>query len=691
MTLTTTVVYCLLTLKNMKKTLLTLLLSLFLQLGFAQLPEISFYSCETDKTVVGKNIELKVTFINEGDIATENNTYVKLTSDNKYVTIIDAEAICGPLAPNETQEVTFTVMINKLIPHDSQIYFNIESVLEGSSIESYISYDFEDGFQGWTSIDADGDGFNWIESGKRLGVGHGHESLYCLFSQSYDNVFDILYPDNYLVTPEKFKIGKEASFSFWACAQDREYAEEHFGLAISTTGNTSADDFTTIQEWTLPNESTREQGTWQQYIVDLKEYEGQEVWMALRHFDCFDQYFLAIDDIELNGVMQPMKWNDRFSIRSNNPQANIVVASISNKEITAGQDIQLDVTFTNNGTAESSYQTKAVLSTNDNYITITEGECILEPMDCNEQITQSFHFSTDISMPENHIVEFDINIFNNEKLDESIDFCYKFEKGFEGWTTINANGDDHTWYHTSESEDHFVTMIPPHSGTGHLMSESFCNAMISEISPDDYLVSPFMINVNEGTTFGFWAAMQDTTVAGEHFGVAISTTGNTSADDFITIQEWTLTFDNSRLGEKWAYFSVDLSEYANQNLWLAIRHFKSYDIFILCIDDISINDFSRYLSSKYTFTISKDGVNLIENINNLISIYPNPVKDNLFINSEIETEEIVVFDALGRQQDNKTTGLQGMTSIDVSDLNSGIYFVKIKTNNGVVMKQFIKK
>ena len=676
---------------NYKKTLLTLLFSLFLQLGFAQLPDISFLSCEIDNWETGKYIELKVTLVNNGEAATENDTHVRLTSDNKYVTIIDEEGVCGPLAVKETKELVFTVMISKLIPHDSDVTFNIESVLEGSSIESYLSYDFEDGFQGWTAIDADGDGFNWIESGKRLGVGYGRESQYCLFSQSYDNTFDILYPDNYLVAPEKFKLGRDPFFCFWACAQDRKYPEEHFGLAISTTGNTSADDFTTIKEWTLPNESSRDQGEWLQYIVDLSEYEGQEVWMALRHFDCFDQYFLAVDDIELIGVMQPMKWYNEFTLISDNPQANIVIDAISHDDISAGEEIKLDITFVNNGLKDLSYQTKAVLSTDDEFVAITQGECVLEPMACNEKVTHTFSFVTDDSMPSKHTVSFDIDIFVDEKFDESLDISYSFDNDFEGWTTINADADDHTWYHTTESDVHFVTMIPSHSGKGHLMCESFCNIIITELYPDDYLVSPFKIGVNERTTFGFWAAMQDSTVAGEHFGVAVSTKSNTSADDFTTIAEWTLTSD-TRLGEKWTYFSVDLSEYANQNVWVAIRHFKSSDIFILCIDDINISDFSTHFNWRHSFAIPhNDEVALAEN-DKILCIYPNPVKNILVIESESELEEAVVYDIFGKSQNLRISESQNLrTSIDVSNLNSGIYFVKINTANGNIVKSFVKE
>ena len=42
-------------------------------------------------------------------------------------------------------------------------------------------------------------------------------------------------------------------------------------------------------------------------------------------------------------------------------------------------------------------------------------------------------------------------------------------------------------------------------------------------------------------------------------------------------------------------------------------------------------------------------------------------------------------------EDYKTTRQQDMTSIDLSNLNAGIYFVKINTEEGNIVKQFIKQ
>ena len=74
-----------------------------------------------------------------------------------------------------------------------------------------------------------------------------------------------------------------------------------------------------------------------------------------------------------------------------------------------------------------------------------------------------------------------------------------------------------------------------------------------------------------------------------------------------------------------------------------------------------------------------------------LNIYPNPVEDKLFLATEIHIEEIAIYDIYGRhtisQQANETRSQQ---VIDVDDLNSGVYFVKIKTDDGNIVKRFIK-
>ena len=80
----------------------------------------------------------------------------------------------------------------------------------------------------------------------------------------------------------------------------------------------------------------------------------------------------------------------------------------------------------------------------------------------------------------------------------------------------------------------------------------------------------------------------------------------------------------------------------------------------------------------------------IEEVTSSINMYPNPVNDKLYIEAEMEVEEVIVYDIYGRPQDHKTTRLQGNLVVDVTNLNSGIYFVKVVAENGETVKRILK-
>ena len=73
------------------------------------------------------------------------------------------------------------------------------------------------------------------------------------------------------------------------------------------------------------------------------------------------------------------------------------------------------------------------------------------------------------------------------------------------------------------------------------------------------------------------------------------------------------------------------------------------------------------------------------------NIYPNPVNDKLYIETltQTQTQTVEIYDVYGRRQ-SMVNGQQS-TVIDVSDLNSGVYFVKVVTSEGEAVKRFIKK
>lgn len=87
------------------------------------------------------------------------------------------------------------------------------------------------------------------------------------------------------------------------------------------------------------------------------------------------------------------------------------------------------------------------------------------------------------------------------------------------------------------------------------------------------------------------------------------------------------------------------------------------------------------------------GVNEV-NLEEKISIYPNPVKDVLNIqwNKDLNNVQIRIFDAMGNVVHfNKLNSFNSNESINVNHLPTGVYLVHIKSDEGTITKKIIKK
>ena len=363
-------------------------------------------------------------------------------------------------------------------------------------------YDFEDEtMMSWTSLDADGDGYGWVSSAEPgqyhnpgvvlAGTGHNDSQGYVL-SGSYSNSAGIaLNPDNYLIAPTQITAANGAQISFFACAQDANYAAEHFGVAVSTTTATAA-AFTTIQEWTMtakgegrPAVATRtgnRAGNWYEYTVDLSAYAGQDIWVALRHFNCYDMFILNVDDITL--------------------------ADGSAKGMADRSFQHFNLYRRNNFTEEM----ELIATPNDTTFNYTDTQWNNLPAGEYQWGIQAYYEGN--AAPADR--------------DDS-DVTYSFEGSMDGWTTIDADNDGYNWQLASVLMAGYL--IPSHDGEDCISSQSYASG-VGPLTPDNYLVSP----QGQYSQISFWACAQDASYPGEHYGVAVSTTG-TNANDFTTIAE----------------------------------------------------------------------------------------------------------------------------------------------------------
>ena len=152
-------------------------------------------------------------------------------------------------------------------------------------------WDFEDCVvdlpEGFTTLDQDGDGFDWfmwdpISLGYDPGDGTALLGTKCATSASYQG--GALYPDNWLITPEVLLTGE---LSFYAGGQDPSWANEVFAVYVSVGD----------REWVKISDDITATSPIQQYTFDLSEYEGMMGRIAIRHYNCYDMFRLNIDNI----------------------------------------------------------------------------------------------------------------------------------------------------------------------------------------------------------------------------------------------------------------------------------------------------------------------------------------------------------------------------------------------------------
>ena len=198
---------------------------------------------------------------------------------------------------------------------ENGIYGNTVTLTAGSrGGRETLTYDFEGGWQGWTTFQGSTTSPNsWMHNSEypttnnNFSSGYGYNSSDgFMLSESYisgssSGSGTAVTPDNYLVSPQ---VTLGGSITFQAGVQNVSYCAEKFSVMVSTTGNNAVGDFTAVQTWTYtPNASSGSE--WQEFTVDLSAYSGMG-YIAIRHFDCYDQWILKVDDVTIVEGEEPV-------------------------------------------------------------------------------------------------------------------------------------------------------------------------------------------------------------------------------------------------------------------------------------------------------------------------------------------------------------------------------------------------
>ncbi len=399
-----------------------------------------------------------------------------------------------------------------------------------------------------TVMDADGDGNNWSLS--PVGEGFGHNgSNGMLMSYSYNNVTQTaLSPNNFLVLPQITITANNKMLTFFARALDDQYPADHFGVAVSTTSNNVPSAFAMLQEWTMTA------GGWHQYSVNLSSYVGQNVYIAIRHFNSTDNFCLCVDDIVFNGgTMDPL-----------------ASCSISSDGVAESVDPLGRYHFLNtegfvNGSVHSTivqavYQSGVTMQSEYAW-TFRDGDEFLGSPTGLQAVSDGNQVDLTWTLPA-------MSMGGNVG-----ELYYDFaDSTFSNLTLIDANNDGKNW------------VVYPYYGYGGGNCIKSASWQGDQLNPDNFLVTP-KVTATSQCVVSFMA--HDSGMPGiapdpEHFGIAVSTGSNTNASDFVMVQEWNST-------GTYTQYTADLSAYAGQEIYIALRHFNTTgSTYYLIVDDIHV-------------------------------------------------------------------------------------------------------
>lgn len=152
--------------------------------------------------------------------------------------------------------------------------------------------------------------------------------------------------------------------------------------------------------------------------------------------------------------------------------------------------------------------------------------------------------------------------------------------------------------------------------------------------------------------------------------VLVSTESATDTSTFTTVME-KVTMEYYDPAKGYHEFNVDLSAYAGQDIYVAVRHTVTAGL-VAFFDDFYFNHFSNF-GGVSDITADKG-----------VKIYPNPVADTLHFGAEANVE---IFNLAG----SKVKEAEGVNSLNVADLAAGVYVVKATTEAGIKTARIVKK
>ena len=412
---------------------------------------------------------------------------------------------------------------------------------EQPELATSFNFDFNNNLEGWTIIDVNNDTYTWEISDGIMQV--GSDGTKCLFSLSTS-----LQPNDYVVTESAYSITETSTLSF-EVKTDNKFYPDYYSVEISEDG----ENFTVVMEENAPEAYTTKN-------INLSAYAGKNLYIAFHHFNSNYCAGVLIDNAVLStegGNVDPQEtegdtWQNAIVVSEYPFTSTPDYANLNNDytlpgETQDGADAVYKLTFTEETTFNAA-------------ITGANGKLALYAENFNGE---------DGPGADNYYVE---NTFD-PNAPTSFEFTFDNEQPLEGLSLIDADGDGNNW----ELEPDGPYGYAGYDQTRAIMSYSWKSG-VGTIYPDNYIVTEQAYGITSQSVVSLNAKPSSDYDIYEHFGIVVSEDGI----------NWTVVYEDTFSSGSWTNPSVSLSDYANKNLYVGVRHFNCNNVYYILVDNFTL-------------------------------------------------------------------------------------------------------
>ncbi len=235
-----------------------------------------------------------------------------------------------------------------------------------------------------------------------------------------------------------------------------------------------------------------------------------------------------------------------------------------------------------------------------------------------------------------------------------------------GWAKINAGTNPIPGFTNG-------TLTPCQYGISGMAYCSFATGghTPTETVNNQWLITPQIYNIGANFTVSFWLYKYG------NYKDSLKVMVSTDSNDLASFTGTVGTIALSETDTGWVNYHFSLAAYSGQNIYIGFNEYVSdngtYSSFF-ALDNVrigtavSVQDFSSKIYAN---------------------VYPIPAKNNLNIESSNIINKIKIINLFGQVEIEKDIDSK-FSKINVSELNSGVYFIQMDFDGGTVTKRFIK-